>query len=210
MPYLERPGAEIYYDVVGEGPPVVFAHGLGGTPVSWWQQVPELAGRWKCVVFAARGFHPSRLSRPLPADPSVVTEFVEDLSALIEHLELDRVRLVAQSLGGWTCLEYTLAHPDRVAALVLADTTGTVRPAVDTTRPTPSACSARGSIRPAASACSGSSRGCTGCTDPSTISALGSTSDRWWAPWRRRAPGRLRTWSGWTCPCSESPAPRTW
>jgi 3-oxoadipate enol-lactonase len=132
MPYLERPGAEIYYDVVGEGPPVVFAHGLGGTPVSWWQQVPELAARWKCVVFAARGFHPSRLSRPLPADPSVVTEFVEDMSALIEHLELDRVRLVAQSLGGWTCLEYALAHPDRVAALVLSDTTGTVKPAVDT------------------------------------------------------------------------------
>ncbi len=148
MPLLDRPGASLYYNVTGQGPPVVFAHGLGGTHTSWWQQVPEFARHWTCVVFAARGFHPSRLSRPLPADASIVDDFVDDLSALIEELHLGEVRLVAQSLGGWACLEYTLSHPDRVRALVLADTTGTVRPPVDSSREVSEALFARG-IHPA-------------------------------------------------------------
>lgn len=131
MPYLERPGAALYYQVTGQGPPIVFAHGLGGTHASWWQQVPHFAQHWTCVVFAARGFYPSRLSAPLPGDAALVDAFVADLAALVDELQLGRVRLVAQSLGGWTCLEYALAHAERVRALVLADTTGTVRPAVE-------------------------------------------------------------------------------
>jgi 3-oxoadipate enol-lactonase len=131
MPFLDRPGASLYYDVVGRGRPIVFVHGLGGSHTSWWQQVPALADRWTCVVFAARGFFPSRVSEPLPGDASVVDCFLGDLAALIHELQLEGVSLVAQSLGGWPCLEYTLAHPDQVRRLVLADTTGTVRPTVN-------------------------------------------------------------------------------
>lgn len=131
MPFLDRPGAALYYEVFGQGPPIVFAHGLGGTHSSWWQQIPVFARDWTCVVFAARGFYPSRLSERLPAEASMVDAFVGDLAALIEELRLDEVRLVAQSLGGWTCLEYAMAQPDRVQALVLADTTGTVKPAAE-------------------------------------------------------------------------------
>lgn len=148
MPFLERPGAVLYYNVTGHGPPIVFAHGLGGTHISWWQQIPEFAQDWTCVVFSARGFHPSRLSQPLPADASIVDAFVDDLKALIEELRLDDVRLVAQSLGGWTCLEYTMAHPNRVRALVLADTTGTVKPVVEPNPANSEALFARG-IHPA-------------------------------------------------------------
>ena len=52
--------------------------------------------------------------------------YVDDLAALIDHLKLPDVRLVAQSMGGWTCLGYALRHPDRVKALVMAATTGTL------------------------------------------------------------------------------------
>jgi 3-oxoadipate enol-lactonase len=148
MPFLDRPGAALYYDVIGQGPPIVFAHGLGGTHASWWQQIPAFATQWTCVVFAARGFYPSRLSEPLPVDASLVDAFVADLAALIDELRLEPVRLVAQSLGGWTCLEYTLAQPDRVRALALADTTGTVSPAVETNPADSEALFARG-IHPA-------------------------------------------------------------
>lgn len=148
MPFLDRPGASLYYDVIGQGPPIVFAHGLGGNHTSWWQQVPAFADRWTCVVFAARGFYPSRVSEPLPADASVVDLFLGDLAALIDALQLQDVSLVAQSLGGWPCLEYTLAHPDRVRRLVLADTTGTVRPSVDVDPADSEALFARG-IHPA-------------------------------------------------------------
>ena len=38
--FLERPDCRIYYEVAGSGPFLVFAHGLGGNHLSWWQQVP--------------------------------------------------------------------------------------------------------------------------------------------------------------------------
>ena len=121
MPSLDVPGAKIYYEVSGEGPPLLFAHGLGGNHISWWQQVPAFADRYRCVVFAHRGFSSSTEE---PGGPGAFA-FADDLAALIDHLEIDDVRLVAQSMGGWTCLAYALQHPERVKALVLCDTTGT-------------------------------------------------------------------------------------
>lgn len=114
------PGAEIYYEVSGSGPALVFAHGLGGNHMSWWQQVPFFNGRWTCITFAHRGFSPSTGT----ADP---TAYADDLHALLERLGLTDVRLVAQSMGGWTCLDYTLRAPGRVKALVMAETTGSLR-----------------------------------------------------------------------------------
>ena len=123
--FLNTGEAQIYYEISGAGPALVFAHGLGGNHLSWWQQVPHFSARFTCVVFAHRGFSPSRLHGAVP-DPAA---FAGDLAALIEHLRLDDVRLVAQSMGGWTCLEYALREPARVKALVLSCTTGAADPA---------------------------------------------------------------------------------
>ena len=59
--YLDRPGCRLYYEVCGAGPFLVFAHGLGGNHLSWWQQVPHFRDRYTCVTFSHRGFAPSRL-----------------------------------------------------------------------------------------------------------------------------------------------------
>jgi len=122
--FLERPGARIYYEVAGSGPAIVFAHGLGGNHLSWWQQVAHFAPRYTCVTFAHRGFTPSS---PV-AGASAPDAYAADLAALIEHLHLPEVRLVAQSMGGWTCLEYALTNPGKVRALVLASTSGRIDP----------------------------------------------------------------------------------
>jgi pimeloyl-ACP methyl ester carboxylesterase len=119
---LRREGADIHYEVYGKGPAVVFAHGLGGNHLSWWQQVAHFAPSRTCVVFAHRGFPPSS-SFPGGAAPD---SYADDLSALIEELGLKEVALVAQSMGGWTCLEYSLREPKKVRALVMASTSGTV------------------------------------------------------------------------------------
>jgi len=120
--YLDRPGCRLYYEVTGAGPAIVFAHGLGGNHLSWWQQVPHFAERHTCVTFAHRGFAPSS---EIPGGPDPA-DYAGDLAALIDHLALDRVFLVAQSMGGWACLEYALANPARVRALVLASTAGAI------------------------------------------------------------------------------------
>jgi 3-oxoadipate enol-lactonase len=128
---LQRPGCKIYYEVAGSRA-IIFAHGLGSNHITWWQQVPYFADRYTCITFSHRGFPPSsEIGIP---DPK---EFAADLGALIEHLQLSDVRLVAQSMGGWTSLEYLLSNPDqKVRALVLASTCGTIhRPSVPLPEP---------------------------------------------------------------------------
>ena len=122
MPFLPLDGCDLYYETHGTGPALVFAHGLGGSHLSWWQQVPHFRSRYTCVVFSHRGFG---LSREAPGGPGPEA-FVDDLAALVDHLGLGEARLVAQSMGGWTCLGYALRAPERVRALVLASTIGSL------------------------------------------------------------------------------------
>ncbi len=120
MPMFTTGGAELYYETHGSGPAIVFAHGAGGNHLSWFQQVPFFRDRYTCVTFDHRGFGRSLDPRPVEQRP----RFDEDLAALITYLDLTGVRLVAQSMGGWTCLGYAVTHPENVRALVMADTAG--------------------------------------------------------------------------------------
>ena len=119
---LKRPFGNLYYEVSGSGPALLFAHGLGGNHLSWWQQVAHFAPHYTCVSFAHRGFAPSD---PVPGGPDAA-DYAGDLAALIDHLKFSEVRLVGQSMGGWTMLEYAIAHPAKVKALVLSSTSGTL------------------------------------------------------------------------------------
>ncbi|SFL14960.1 alpha/beta fold hydrolase [Falsiroseomonas stagni] len=119
---LVRPDCRIAYEVTGTGPALVFAHGLGGGLMSWWQQVAHFAPRYTCVAFSHRGFFPSSAPEGGP-DPK---DYAADLAALVDELGLGDIRLVCQSMGGWTGVEYALLRPGRVKALVLAATTGSL------------------------------------------------------------------------------------
>jgi 3-oxoadipate enol-lactonase len=114
MPLVKIHGANMYYEKHGEGPPVVFAHGVGGNHLSWWQQVPFFRERYTCITFDHPGFLLSEVQ------PNV--SFVDSLLGLIDELGYERVSLVAQSMGGIASMGLTLKHPERVRALVMADT----------------------------------------------------------------------------------------
>jgi pimeloyl-ACP methyl ester carboxylesterase len=122
MPYLALDGCNLYYETHGDGPALIFAHGGAGNQLSWWQQVPHFRDRYRCVVFSQRGCGLSR-EHPDSIGPSA---FVDDVAALVEHLGLADVRLVAQSMGGWLLLGYALREPARVKALVMSSSTGSV------------------------------------------------------------------------------------
>jgi 3-oxoadipate enol-lactonase len=119
MPMARINGIELYYEVHGEGPAVVLAHGGGGSHLSWWQQVPVLSKQFRCVSFDHRGFGSSR---DLPDGPGA-DAFIEDLRQLLDHLGIERTALVSQSMGGWTSLGFAGRYPERVNALALCDTT---------------------------------------------------------------------------------------
>ena len=120
MPYAEINGTQMFYESHGEGPALVFAHGRGGSHLSWWQQVAAFQHEYRCVTFDHRGWGLTLGTGKLP-EPAT---FVADLEALLDHLGIERAVLVAQSMGGVTSLGFALAHPERVTGLVLADTTG--------------------------------------------------------------------------------------
>lgn len=119
MPQTKINGIDLYHETHGEGPALVFAHGGGGSHLSWWQQVPPFSKSYRCVTFDHRGFG---LSREIPDGPGA-TAFVEDLRGLLDHLGIEKAALVGQSMGGWTVLGFAVAYPNRTSALVLCDTT---------------------------------------------------------------------------------------
>lgn len=100
----------------------LFPNRVCGNHLSWWQQVPHFSSSYTCVTFAHRGFLPSRLTSG-SLDPGL---FEEDPLALVDHLKLAEVRLVAQSMGGRACLYFAMHHPQRVPGLVMASTRGAV------------------------------------------------------------------------------------
>ena len=110
-------GIDYYYEEHGDGPALVFAHGVGGNHASWFQQVPFFRRNYRTITLDQRGFGRSVDSNGLGRG-----NFVEDLRALLDHLEIEKACLVAQSMGGSTMMGFTVRYPKRVNALVMADT----------------------------------------------------------------------------------------
>lgn len=120
MPTATVNGLDMFYDSNGEGPTLVLAHGIGGNHSSWYQQVAYFSRWYRVVTFDHRGFGNSRDSLDGPGR----TAFADDLKGLVDHLEIDKVTLVAQSMGGSTCGLFASRYPELVEAFVLGDTLG--------------------------------------------------------------------------------------
>lgn len=124
MAFAPVNGFDMYYELYGPPPgeteAIVFAHGAGGNHLSWWQQVPAFKDRYTCLVFDHRGFGQSKDVDDSPG----WSGYVEDLRALLDHVGIERAHLVAQSMGGWTCLGFALRYPQRTGKLVMSDTHG--------------------------------------------------------------------------------------
>ena len=117
MPFAPLIGCSLYYEVTGEGPPIVFAHGAGGNHVIWYQQVAYFSDRYRCITFDHRSYGQSvdESGEGWPAYP-------RDIEGLLDHLQIPSTFLVAQSMGGFSCFPFAAHRPERVRKLVMADT----------------------------------------------------------------------------------------
>jgi 3-oxoadipate enol-lactonase len=124
-------GIELYYEMEGEGPALVLCHGVGGNHMSWWQQVPVFAHRFRCVAIDQRGFAQSHNPPGAPGAEA----FADDLAGLLDHLGIEQAWLVGQSMGGRTVLNFAKRFPQRVRAMVLSATLSNIRtPEIDRMR----------------------------------------------------------------------------
>jgi pimeloyl-ACP methyl ester carboxylesterase len=125
MPYVELPGVHLWYhDTGGTGMPVVFLHAASGTCESWVYQLPVFtAAGYRCVTYDRRGWGRSQpdLSGEQPGSVR------DDLHGLADHRALPHFHLVATAAGGIGALDYTVAHPERVRSLVVANSIGGVQ-----------------------------------------------------------------------------------
>lgn len=126
MSILTTAHAEIYYELHGDGPSLVFIHGASGTHLSWWQQVAELRHHYSCLIYDLRGYGRSRALADL--DPGDGRAHVQDLVALLEHVGLweEGVHLLGASLGTAIALHCAAEYPERVRSLTLCCGPGNV------------------------------------------------------------------------------------
>ena len=102
----------------GSGLPLVLLHAFPLSSAMWLEQRELLGGRCRVITPDQRGFGGSSLGDDEPS----LEHCVEDLVALLDRLGLERVALAGLSMGGYVAMELLRRAPERVTALVLADT----------------------------------------------------------------------------------------
>ena len=120
MPRFEANGVRLYYEAAGRGSTLVLAHGFACGLRMWDPQVQALARSFRVVTYDARGHGAS----DAPDDPAAYSPelAVSDLRALLDHLRVRRAVVGGLSMGGNVALHFALSSPERVSALIVADT----------------------------------------------------------------------------------------
>jgi len=120
MPKLNRDGVEIYYEVHGEGPPLLLSHGYSATSQMWAGQTEALSRDFQLIVWDMRGHGRSDYPEDLAAYSEAAT--VGDMATILDAVGAKRAIVGGLSLGGYMSLAFNLAHPERVRALLIVDT----------------------------------------------------------------------------------------
>ena len=105
-------GADLAWDEAGQGNPVVLLHPGIGDRRLWDDQFEVFSREYHVVRPDIRGFGQSTM-------PAGAFSYHEDLAGLLDQLELPRAALVGVSFGGRVAIDFSIAYPDRVTALVL-------------------------------------------------------------------------------------------
>jgi pimeloyl-ACP methyl ester carboxylesterase len=120
MPKLNRNGVELYYEVHGEGTPVLLTHGYSSSSHMWEGQVGPFSKHYKLIIWDMRGHGHT----DYPENQSAYTEAetVADMAAILDTVGAKTAVIGGLSLGGYMSLAFHLAHPERCQALLIIDT----------------------------------------------------------------------------------------
>ncbi|HLI51131.1 MAG TPA: alpha/beta hydrolase [Thermomicrobiaceae bacterium] len=118
MPTVQVNDISIYYEIHGEGPPVVLVCGLGGGSESYTQIIEPLAKSHRVLAFDNRGAGRS----DKPRTPNSIELMASDTAGLMEAAGFDRASILGISMGGRIALALALARPEMVEKLVLVST----------------------------------------------------------------------------------------
>lgn len=124
--FLATRGFRMYYEVYGQGEPLLFIHGNGGSMIAFTNQIPFFSSHYKVITVDSRAQGRSAD----PGDSLTFEMMADDFNALLDSLHLDSCYVIGWSDGGINGLLLAIRHPDKVKRLAITganlwpDTTG--------------------------------------------------------------------------------------
>ena len=119
MPKVKVGDIHIYYEVKGEGDPLLLIMGIGGKTTQWRWQVDDLARDFRVIVFDNRGAGKT----DKPDMEYTMKMFADDTAGLLQALNINQASVFGISMGGMIALELVCQHPELVKKLILGCTT---------------------------------------------------------------------------------------
>jgi pimeloyl-ACP methyl ester carboxylesterase len=119
MPHADSGGVALYYEIHGEGPPLLLIPGFGSTTLVYFANIEPLARRFRVIVFDPRGSGRSGV----PESGYAMQAFVDDCAAVLDAAGEDSAHVVGASFGGMVAQNLALLRPELVRRLVLICTT---------------------------------------------------------------------------------------
>jgi len=117
---VQLPGGAVNYVEIGEGPPIVFVHGISGSWQNWLENLPHFARGHRAIALDLPGFGAS----PMPSWTIDMYAYGRLLHDFCEKLGVRDAALVGNSMGGLVAAEAVLSEPSRFSRLVLVSAAG--------------------------------------------------------------------------------------
>jgi len=118
MPIEKVNGINLYYEIYGEGDPLVLIMGLRRNIEWWYCQIPSLSRHYKVIAFDNRGAGRS----DKPEMQYSIRLFADDTAALMEALGVSSAHVLGISMGGYIAQELSINYPDKINGLILGCT----------------------------------------------------------------------------------------
>jgi 3-oxoadipate enol-lactonase len=117
VPTIRVNDVDLYYELVGEGSPILLIHGLGGTCDDWEYQTAELARSHRVISMDVRGHGRSAK----PRGPYSVKQFAADAVSLVRELGAAPAHVVGFSMGGMIAFQMAVDSPDALRSLTIVN-----------------------------------------------------------------------------------------
>jgi len=118
MPAVKVNDINIYYEIHGEGEPLVFINGAGATTRGWEWAIPVFSPEFRMVLFDTRGAGQS----DKPDIPYTMEMMADDVAGLLDAIGTDGAHIIGVSMGGMIAQHFALRYSNRVRSLILGCT----------------------------------------------------------------------------------------
>jgi pimeloyl-ACP methyl ester carboxylesterase len=117
MSTLHLNGIDLYYEINGQGPPLLFIHGLGSSSQDWEEQTSFFSANYTVITVDVRGHGKS----DKPKGPYSIQLFAEDIAAFIQILNVAPVHMIGISMGGMIAFQLAVSQPKLLQSMTIVN-----------------------------------------------------------------------------------------